>query len=106
MEQVLNALLDVRSGHRTVAQLGDWLTPALAGRLRAEQGRRLPRHHLRSAHLCRTSNDSLEVAATTWHGPRLIAITARFERRARQWRCAQFTVLDPGRGRPPAPRRR
>ncbi|TWH20516.1 Rv3235 family protein [Prauserella rugosa] len=98
VEHLLVALLEVRSGHRTVAQLGDRVSPALGSRLRAEKSRKLPRYHLRSAHLCRTADDSLEVAATAWAQSRLLAVTARFECRARRWRCAQFSVLEPPAG--------
>ncbi|MCP2255053.1 hypothetical protein LY13_003827 [Prauserella aidingensis] len=95
VERILGALLEVHSGLRAVTQLAPWLSPELATRMRDDTPQHRPRYRLQSAHLCRTSDDSLEVAATTYARSRTLAVTARFERRAGQWRCTQFAVLDP-----------
>ncbi|MBB3052270.1 hypothetical protein FHS23_003299 [Prauserella isguenensis] len=95
VERILGALLEVHSGLRAVTQLTPWLSPELATRMRDDKPHNRPRYRLQSAHLCRTSDDSLEVAATTYARSRTLAVTARFERRAGQWRCTQFAVLDP-----------
>lgn len=95
VEIVLTALLEVHSGHRPPSRVTDWLAQPLTGRLLDEKPRHRPRYHLRSAHLCRTSDHSLEVAATAWVQSRLRAVTARFERHARQWRCTHFAVIEP-----------
>ncbi|GAA1234156.1 hypothetical protein GCM10009676_17150 [Prauserella halophila] len=96
VEHILGALLEVHAGLRAAAQLTPWLSPELAERMRSDQPRNRPRYQLQSAHLCRASDDSLEVAATVHARTRITAVTARFERRARQWCCTQFAVLDPG----------
>lgn len=95
VERILGALLEVHSGLRPVAQLTPWLSPELSTRMRDETPRNRPRYQLHSTHLCRSADDSLEVAATTRAQARTVAVTARFERRARHWCCTQFAVLDP-----------
>ncbi|MFD6796026.1 MULTISPECIES: Rv3235 family protein [Prauserella salsuginis group] len=95
VERIIGALLEVHGGLRAVAQLTPWLSSELATRMRDDTPRNRPRYQLQSAHLCRSADDSLEVAATARARARTVAVTARFERRDRQWRCSQFAVLDP-----------
>ncbi|MFC4000444.1 Rv3235 family protein [Prauserella oleivorans] len=96
LHRVLTALLEVHTGHRPVAQVDGWLTPALRLALRDRVRVRRPRLALRRVHPCRPADDSLEVAATASAGPRVCAVAARFELDAGSWRCTTFTVLEPG----------
>lgn len=92
---VLAALLEVHTGRRPLAQLAGWLAPALYHALRVRTRANGTRYRLRHVHICRPSQDTIEVCGTAHAYGRASAVAARFERGGQGWRCTSFTVLAP-----------
>lgn len=92
---VLAALLEVHTGRRPLAQLAGWLAPPLYHALRVRTRASGTRYRLRHVHICRPSQDTVEVCGTANSYGRASAVAARFERGSEGWRCTSFTVLAP-----------
>jgi hypothetical protein len=96
--RLLVGIIESSGGRRSLNQLADLLTPAIAAALRADYARqagRGKRHWasgavIRSIHPCRLRDGVVEISATLHSGPRLRAVALRAEMQHGRWRCTRL----------------
>lgn len=99
IRSVLEAILDARSGRRPVSQLQSVMHPRLYRRLALLPPLKDDRFTLRSLRGCRLSPRVYEACGTAHTPSRAFAVTARFERTEKGWRCTFFDLVYPRRTR-------
>ena len=95
------AWMEVRAGHRPVAQLDGLISPAARRRLRHQlppAGAPRPSGHVRIARLIGSAPAPgvREVAVLVEHEQRLTAIAVRMERHRGSWRATELTAPEAG----------
>ena len=95
---------EVLEGMRAIAQLGPWITPQVAERMRGRRALIIERRTLTKdtrrfvarpgpAHVCRPRHGVIEAAVVLHGGHRSIAVAMRFEVVTGRWRTTDLTVL-------------
>lgn len=98
---LLRAMVEVYGGSRELRQLRHALHPDVAQQLATPARTSGRSYRLKSVHASSNSEDAIEACGTVRHGPRALAMCARFERADAGWLCTQFCVMEPRGPRPP-----
>ncbi|TNC22775.1 Rv3235 family protein [Amycolatopsis alkalitolerans] len=95
VRSVVNALLEVRTGRRSVTHVQGWTGLRLQAQLVVQPPLRIARPQLRGIRGCVVPPSSYEVAATVATATRVYAVAARFDLLDDTWRCTVFDVIAP-----------